>query len=75
MPFTCEVCGTLLVPDSFRYSHARQLAQSIAGPADIYFATDAVTGAGPPDKIRRPSPKRLVSSAMYYPCTYFTYCI
>lgn len=43
MPFTYEICGALLVLDSFRHSHAQQFAQSIADPADIYFATDAVT--------------------------------
>ncbi|MDN8067016.1 hypothetical protein [Burkholderia vietnamiensis] len=43
MPFTYEICGTLSVLDNFRHSHAQQFAESIANPADVYFATDAVT--------------------------------
>ncbi|CAM2198125.1 conserved protein of unknown function [Paraburkholderia kururiensis] len=35
--------GTLSVLDSFRHAHAQQFAGSIANPADVYFATDAVT--------------------------------
>lgn len=43
MPFTYEICGALSVLDNFRHYHAQQFAQTIADPADIYFATDAVT--------------------------------
>ncbi|KVK79175.1 hypothetical protein WS90_19615 [Burkholderia cepacia] len=43
MPFTYEIRGALSVLDNFRHSHARQFAESIANPADVYFATDAVT--------------------------------
>ncbi|WP_244137346.1 hypothetical protein [Burkholderia pyrrocinia] len=43
MPFTYEICGALSVLDNFRHYCARQFAQTIAAPADIYFATDAVT--------------------------------
>lgn len=35
--------GTLSVLDSFRHAHTQQFAGSIANPADVYFATDAVT--------------------------------
>jgi hypothetical protein len=43
MPVTYEICGALSVLDNFRHSHAQQFAESIADPADVYFATDAVT--------------------------------
>ncbi|RQP94174.1 hypothetical protein [Burkholderia stagnalis] len=43
MSFTYEICGALSVLDNFRHYHAQQFAQTIADPADIYFATDAVT--------------------------------
>jgi hypothetical protein len=38
-----EIRGTLPVRASFRHTHARQFAESLANPADVYFATDAVT--------------------------------
>jgi hypothetical protein len=43
MRFTYEICGALSVLDNFRHSHAEQFAETIANPANIYFATDAVT--------------------------------
>jgi hypothetical protein len=43
MPFTYEICGALSVLDSFRHVHAQQFAETIANPAHVYFATDAVT--------------------------------
>ncbi|WP_257249220.1 hypothetical protein [Burkholderia cepacia] len=43
MSYTYEICGALSVLDSFRHYDAQQFAQTIADPADIYFATDAVT--------------------------------
>ncbi|WP_107938162.1 hypothetical protein [Burkholderia sp. MSMB0856] len=43
MSYTYEICGALSVLDSFRHYHAQQFAQTIADPADIYFATDAIT--------------------------------
>lgn len=43
MPFTYEICGALSVLDNFRHSHAQQFAETIANPADVYFASDAVT--------------------------------
>lgn len=38
-----EICGALPVHASFKHAHARQLAESLARPADVYFATDTVT--------------------------------
>jgi hypothetical protein len=38
-----EIRGALPVHASFRHAHAQQLAESLAKPADVYFATDAVT--------------------------------
>jgi hypothetical protein len=38
-----EIRGALPVRSSFRHVHVRQLAESLANPADVYFATDAVT--------------------------------
>lgn len=43
MSSTYEICGTLSVLDNFRHHHGQQFAESIANPADVYFATDAVT--------------------------------
>ncbi|AQQ48847.1 hypothetical protein A8F72_14980 [Burkholderia cenocepacia] len=43
MSLTYEICGSLSVRGNFRHYHAQQFARSIAEPADIYFATDAVT--------------------------------
>lgn len=43
MTITYAISGALPVLDNFRHYHARQFAQTIAEPADIYFATDAVT--------------------------------
>ena len=40
---TYEICGALSVLDNFRHQHAQRFAESIANPADVYFATDAVT--------------------------------
>jgi hypothetical protein len=38
-----EICGALPVRASFKHAHARQLAESLASTADVYFATDTVT--------------------------------
>ncbi|MFT4431903.1 hypothetical protein ACMX25_00680 [Caballeronia sp. 15715] len=38
-----EIRGALAVRAGFRHAHAQQLAESLAKPADVYFATDAVT--------------------------------
>ncbi|MFT4509856.1 hypothetical protein [Caballeronia sp. 15711] len=38
-----EIRGTLPVRACFKHAHAQQLAESLAKPADVYFATDAVT--------------------------------
>ncbi|PXX39411.1 MULTISPECIES: hypothetical protein [Burkholderia] len=43
MTITYEICGALSVLDNFRHRHAQQFAESIANPADVYFATDAAT--------------------------------
>ncbi|WP_175766165.1 hypothetical protein [Burkholderia ambifaria] len=43
MSFTYEIRGALSVLDNFRHFHAQQFAESVAEPADIYYATDAVT--------------------------------
>ncbi|CAE6794718.1 hypothetical protein R75465_04663 [Paraburkholderia aspalathi] len=43
MSFNYEIRGALPVRASFRHVHAQQLAESLARPADVYFATDAVT--------------------------------
>ncbi|RQS87798.1 hypothetical protein [Burkholderia contaminans] len=43
MTITYAISGALPVRDNFRHYHARQFAQTIVEPADIYFATDAVT--------------------------------
>lgn len=38
-----EIRGAMPVRAGFRHAHAQQLAESLAKPADVYFATDAVT--------------------------------
>ena len=38
-----EIRGALPVRAGFKHAHAQQLAESLAKPADVYFATDAVT--------------------------------
>ncbi|EIF28972.1 hypothetical protein BCh11DRAFT_04399 [Burkholderia sp. Ch1-1] len=38
-----EIRGALPVRAAFKHAHARQLAESLARPANVYFATDAVT--------------------------------
>ena len=38
-----EIRGAMPVRAGFRHTHAQQLAESLARPADVYFATDAVT--------------------------------
>lgn len=38
-----EIRGALPVRSGFRHAHAQQLAESLAKPADVYFATNAVT--------------------------------
>lgn len=38
-----EIRGALPVHANFRHAHAQQFAESIARPAHVYFATDAVT--------------------------------
>ena len=38
-----EIRGALPVRVGFRHAHAQQLAESLARPANVYFATDAVT--------------------------------
>jgi hypothetical protein len=38
-----EICGALPVRSQFRHAHAVRLAESLANPAHIYFATDPVT--------------------------------
>lgn len=38
-----EIRGALPIRAGFRHAHAQQLAESLAKPADVYFATDAVT--------------------------------
>jgi hypothetical protein len=38
-----EIRGALPVRADFKHFHAQQFAESIAKPADVYFATDAVT--------------------------------
>jgi len=38
-----EIRGALPLRSSFKHAHARQLAESLANPADVYFATDDVT--------------------------------
>jgi hypothetical protein len=43
MPATYEIRGAMPVRDEFRHRHAQQFAESLANPADVYFATDAVT--------------------------------
>lgn len=43
MSFNYEICGALTVRASFKHAHAQQLAESLARPADVYFATDSVT--------------------------------
>jgi hypothetical protein len=40
---TYEICGALPVRSQFRHADAVRLAESLANPAHIYFATDAVT--------------------------------
>jgi hypothetical protein len=38
-----EIRGALPVRAGFRHAHAQQLAESLAKPAHVYFATDAVS--------------------------------
>jgi hypothetical protein len=38
-----EIRGALPVRADFKHIHAQQFAESIANPADVYFATDPVT--------------------------------
>ncbi|MDN7183905.1 hypothetical protein M0D69_39020 [Caballeronia sp. SEWSISQ10-4 2] len=38
-----EIRGALSVRADFKHIHAQQFAESIANPADVYFATDPVT--------------------------------
>ena len=38
-----EIRGALPVRADFKHLHAQQFAESIANPADVYFATDAVS--------------------------------
>lgn len=38
-----EIRGALPVKAGFKHAHARQLAESLARPANVYFATDTVT--------------------------------
>jgi hypothetical protein len=40
-----EIRGALPVRADFKHAHARQLAGTLANPADVYFATDAVTNS------------------------------
>ena len=43
MPVHYEICGALPVQPWFRHSDAVRLAESLARPAHVYFATEAVT--------------------------------
>lgn len=43
MPVHYEICGALPVQPRFRHADAVRLAESLAKPAHVYFATDAVT--------------------------------
>jgi hypothetical protein len=43
MSFNYEIRGAIPVQPSFKHAHAQQLAESLTRPADVYFATDAVT--------------------------------
>jgi hypothetical protein len=45
MPSTYEISGALSVKDHFRHVHAQRFAETIASPANVYFATDAVAHA------------------------------
>ena len=38
-----EICGALPVRSQFRHADAARLAERLANPAHVYFATDAVT--------------------------------
>lgn len=38
-----EIRGALPVRSGFKHAHAQRLAESLAKPAEVYFATDAVT--------------------------------
>jgi len=38
-----EICGALPVRSEFRHADAARLAERLANPAHVYFATDAVT--------------------------------
>ncbi len=40
---TYEICGALPVHSRFRHVDAVRLAESLAKPAHVYFATDAIT--------------------------------
>jgi len=43
MAATYEIRGAMPVREEFRHGHAQQFAEGLANPADVYFATDAVT--------------------------------
>ncbi|MDN7184678.1 hypothetical protein M0D69_43040 [Caballeronia sp. SEWSISQ10-4 2] len=43
MPGTYEIYGALPVQSRFRHADAVRLAESLAKPAHVYFATDSVT--------------------------------
>jgi hypothetical protein len=38
-----EICGAMPVRSKFRHADAARLAERLANPAHVYFATDAVT--------------------------------
>jgi hypothetical protein len=38
-----EICGALPVRSKFRHADAARLAERLANPAHVYFATDAIT--------------------------------
>jgi hypothetical protein len=38
-----EICGAMPVRSEFRHADAARLAERLANPAHVYFATDAVT--------------------------------
>jgi len=38
-----EICGAMSVRSKFRHADAARLAERLANPAHVYFATDAVT--------------------------------
>ncbi|MBN3808153.1 hypothetical protein [Paraburkholderia sp. Ac-20347] len=43
MTFNYEIRGALPVRSGFKHAHAQRLAESLAKPAEVYFATDTVT--------------------------------